>query len=328
MPRISVIMSVFKEPIDWLQQSIDSILGQTYKDFEFIIVCDNPDYEDGKNVLNKYAKKDERIKILFNEENIGLTKSLNKALAVAQGELIARMDADDISKKERFALEVEFMEANPDIDVCHANIIYVDGKGNVTGERQLEAAKHVEQWLCWENPIAHSSVMFKRSLLQKRKLFYNEEYRSAQDYELWSFLSLEDVKFGYINVPLLEYRVSEAQVSRSGRPKQLNNAIIIRRNYIFKRLHKLGVIDSENISVEDACEALQKNDALFNNKEEVCHILYLFYYHLNRRISLNGIKYLLDRHRLLSHFGWKQSIYIILHPFFKSRWNKYNLFAE
>lgn len=128
--------------------------------------------------------------------------------------------------------------------------------------------------------------MFKRSLLQHRTPFYNEEYRSAQDYELWSFLALKDVKFGYILEPLLNYRVSEAQVSRSSRPKQLNNAINIRRNYIFKRLHKLGVIDSDDVSVKNAYEALQKNDDFVNNKEEICHILYLFYFHLTNKSIL------------------------------------------
>lgn len=110
-------MSVYKEPIDWLCQSIDSILEQSYNYFEFIIVCDNPNYSVGIRVLNDYSNKDSRIKLLFNEVNIGLTRSLNKALALSQGEYIARMDADDIADKERFAQEVDYLESCPDKDI-------------------------------------------------------------------------------------------------------------------------------------------------------------------------------------------------------------------
>ena len=79
-PRVSVVMSVYKEPVDWLRQSVDSILNQTFTDFEFIIICDNPDYKIGIAALKEYALRDNRIKLVFNESNIGLTKSLNKGL--------------------------------------------------------------------------------------------------------------------------------------------------------------------------------------------------------------------------------------------------------
>ena len=97
MPKISVIMSVYSERVDWIRKSIDSILNQTYSDFEFIIVNDKPDKEENAQLLEEYAARDSRIKVLTNEENIGLTKSLNKAFALAEGEFIARMDADDMA---------------------------------------------------------------------------------------------------------------------------------------------------------------------------------------------------------------------------------------
>ena len=128
--RISVVISVYKEPVEWLSQSIDSILHQTFSDFEFIIVCDNPAYEEGINTLKEYSKKDGRIRLIFNEGNIGLTKSLNKGLAIAQGEYIARMDVDDIAMTERFAKQLEYLDSHPEIGVCGSIIKYIgDRKG-------------------------------------------------------------------------------------------------------------------------------------------------------------------------------------------------------
>jgi glycosyltransferase involved in cell wall biosynthesis len=79
-------MSIFKEPKEWLIQAIDSILNQTFTDFEFIIICDNPEYKEGISIIENYSKKDERVKLIFNQTNLGLTKSLNIGLSLAQGE--------------------------------------------------------------------------------------------------------------------------------------------------------------------------------------------------------------------------------------------------
>ena len=107
MNKVSVIMSTYKEPIDWIRQSIDSILNQTFSEFEFIIVVDNPKYKELISVLNDYAEADNRICIMVNENNIGLVKSLNKALSQCNGEYIVRMDADDISLPERIAHQID-----------------------------------------------------------------------------------------------------------------------------------------------------------------------------------------------------------------------------
>ena len=121
MPKISVLMSVYNEPIDWMRQAIESILNQTYKDFEFIIVNDNPEREENQFVLNEYRNKDSRIIILCNEHNIGLTKSLNKGLTVANGEYIARMDADDIALPKRFEKQALYLAKNKNVFLCHTN---------------------------------------------------------------------------------------------------------------------------------------------------------------------------------------------------------------
>ena len=96
MCKISVIMSIYSEKEEWIKESIDSILSQTFRDFEFIIINDNPKRKQNENLLLEYSQKDNRIIVITNKENIGLTKSLNKGLSIAKGKYIARMDADII----------------------------------------------------------------------------------------------------------------------------------------------------------------------------------------------------------------------------------------
>ena len=101
MDKISVIMSTYKEPIEWIRRAIESILNQTYKNLEFIIVVDAPTYKELISLLNNYKDKDDRVKVVVNDSNIGLVESLNKALSLCNGSYVARMYADDKSLPER-----------------------------------------------------------------------------------------------------------------------------------------------------------------------------------------------------------------------------------
>ena len=131
--KISVIMSVYNEKKEWLQMSINSILNQSFKNFEFIIVLDNPDNIELKAVLEQFAAKDSRIKLIYNKKNMGLVYSLNSALKVAKGEYIARMDADDISELDRLEVQYNYFEQNPDIDFVSGFIRIIDEFDNVIG---------------------------------------------------------------------------------------------------------------------------------------------------------------------------------------------------
>ena len=113
-PLVSVIMSVYNEPEYMLSEAVNSILKQTFRDFEFIIVNDNPKTS-MLNSIKKACGNDDRVRILNNEENLGLARSLNKGIEVAVGKYMARMDADDISREDRLAVEVEYLERTPDI---------------------------------------------------------------------------------------------------------------------------------------------------------------------------------------------------------------------
>lgn len=223
-PFVSVIMSVYNEPEEWLRESINSILGQTFVDFEFIIVNDNPEREDNRRVLGECVRRDERVIVLHNEKNIGLTRSLNRGLEVARGKYIARMDADDISLPVRFEKQVSFLEEHLDIGVCGANIQFF---GSKKGEQ-----KYPEQdedcFLFQRSPFAHPVVMIRASVLKDNGLLYNPDFRYAQDYELWSRMQ-GMTHFHNLQEVLLKYRVTDKQITRKNNREQQLLAAKIRR---------------------------------------------------------------------------------------------------
>ena len=225
VPMISVIMSVFKEPVDWLRQSIDSIINQTFKDYEFIIICDNPLYEEGISLLNVYARQDDRIKLLFNKENIGLTKSLNKGLSLAKGKYIARMDADDVSLPDRFESQYDYLETHPDVDVCGCNFNFFGEVTFFSNKKSYLPITHKEiiSYLACKNPIAHPTVMMKRVICGST-FYYDESVKKAQDYKLWYDLFRRGAVFHNLNSRLLKYRISSTQITNSASASQNNTA--------------------------------------------------------------------------------------------------------
>ncbi len=172
-------MSVYNSE-KYLEKAIESILNQTYTNFEFLII-DDGSTGSISDILHKYG--DPRIRLVKNENNLGLTKSLNKGLALANGEYIARMDADDISLPKRFEKQVSFLIKNPDIALVGTSNYIIDSQGTEIGSRIVPASVDFND-LLKENPFNHGSIMVKKSVLISMG-GYNEFFRYAQDYELW-----------------------------------------------------------------------------------------------------------------------------------------------
>ena len=163
--KLSVIMSTYKEPLAYLKQSIESILNQIFRDFEFIITNDNPSNLEAIRLLKSYADNDKRIKLVFNEKNTGLTKSLNKSLVLCKGEYIARMDADDISHPTRFEKQVNFLDKNQDIVLCGSWVKFVDKQDKVIGLlKNPTDFKKIKNSVIKFNPFVHPTWMFRREI--------------------------------------------------------------------------------------------------------------------------------------------------------------------
>ena len=202
-PEISVIMSVYNAE-ETVKYAIESIIGQTLKNFEFIIINDGS--TDGTfDVLMEYFQKDNRI-IIINQENIGLTKSLNRSVEIARGRYIARQDADDVSLNKRLEIEKNFLEERG-LDFVGSNVIYINKKREelFTSSLPLEY-EDIFSKITKFNPFIHSTILIKSSLLKKYK--YDERFEMAQDYDLWLRILEDGYRAMNIKKPLLKFMFS------------------------------------------------------------------------------------------------------------------------
>lgn len=296
-PKVSVVTSFFNEPLQWIVESVESVLNQTFKDFEFVMICDNPDYKDGIEYIRKLQKKDDRIRFICNTENIGLTKSLNIGIAAARGEYIARLDADDICLPERLEMQVEYLDANPHVSVCasNAHIIDVDGK-ICRRNRYINKTNPAE--LLISNILAHPSIMMRKNLIEIRRPLYNEEFIYSQDYELWQHLFLKGIEPHILKEPLILYRKSSIQISVAQRRQQVN---------FFKKAHKLFItswlknrgivkeVDEDNLQIMLSKASDAYNKVSGDDKIHLAHIIYVLYFSLASYNKKYKWLYLLDR---------------------------------
>ncbi len=212
-------MSVYNEDISFLKESIESILCQTYKNFEFIIVCDNPSNERIVNQLKEYARSDNRIIVHLNSQNIGLTKSLNVGLRICKGKYVARMDADDVALPNRLLRQVEFLEKNNSIVACSSSVRLIDAHGNIIGERHLScSSKKIAVEGLFSSQLIHPASMIRR-IVDGKVISYDETLRYAQDFGLWSSLPIGTLT--NLNEILLLYRTTVTQITSLRRDEQI-----------------------------------------------------------------------------------------------------------
>lgn len=213
-PLVSIIMSTKDTEESMLRKSIESILEQEYKNFEFFIVCDGS--EKDLKIIKTY--KDNRIVIIEHKESKGLTISLNECLKIVKGKYIARMDSDDIALKCRLKVQVDFLEKNTNIDICSTFIEYIGEKKGILID-VFNKPKDKKAELFIYNKIVHSSVMIKKSFLDEGQIEYNEKFRFSQDYELWSRCCMI-ANIEVIPRVCMQYRVHKAQISTAKRKEQ------------------------------------------------------------------------------------------------------------
>jgi glycosyltransferase involved in cell wall biosynthesis len=181
--KLTVLMSVFNDQ-GYLTQAIESILGQSYSDFEFLIIDDGSTQD--LEALSSFS--DSRI-VIHRQANIGLTRSLNKGIAMASGEFIARMDADDISAPERLQAQISEIESDPKLDLVGSFFEIVDDQGMLIERKELITDPIYRLWrLQFHNNYGHGTVMFRKKAVMDVGM-YNESLMYAQDFDLWSRLS-------------------------------------------------------------------------------------------------------------------------------------------
>lgn len=218
---ISVLMPVYNTPISLLQKAVESILRQSFKEFEFIIIDDG-----STETCREYLKslKDPSIRVICNEKNLGITKSLNIGLRAACGKYIARMDSDDISLPGRLKAQFDFMEHHPDVIVCGSKTSPVSDTNvpkNMSGKFRMEDMENYRIKMLFANPgPVHPTAFIRHETLIEHKILYDEKLYYAQDYGMWEAIShygrvciLEDV--------LLLRREHEGQITKAHRGRQI-----------------------------------------------------------------------------------------------------------
>jgi len=202
---VSVLMTVYRDE-EYLEQAIESIINQTYRNFEFIIIKEFGTDKKTEQILEKYQNIDFRINVYSNEKKLGFAASLNRGLDLAKGKYIFRMDGDDISVPNRLAMQIDYMESHPNLLLCggYTKYLYMDGRKGTISDYPV-TSEDIRNSALFYVPFAHPTVCFNRAILDNNNIRYDDEYR-AEDYELWSrlvyFYEME-------NIPqvLLKYRI-------------------------------------------------------------------------------------------------------------------------
>ena len=225
IPKISVLMPVYNCEL-YIKEAIDSILNQTFADFEFLII-DDASSDDTIEIIKSY--KDSRIKLIEKAENSGISNSLNLGLSIAKGKYIARMDGDDISLSERFAKQVAFLDANPDVVLCGSAL-------KVIGTDKIicypEHHDSIKLNLLKHNCIIHPSVMLRKCVLDEHCLIYDLKKEPAEDYDLWVRLCSISKLYNLQEV-LIYYRIHDSQVSHMRNKQQINSSIETKINLLY-----------------------------------------------------------------------------------------------
>lgn len=213
-PKVTVLMPVYNGE-KYLREAMDSILQQTFTDFEFLIINDGST-DKSVEIIESYH--DERIRLIHNDGNIKLIATLNKGLDLARGEYIARMDCDDISLPKRLKKQVEFMDEHLDVGICGT---WVETIGEIEGViwRYNQNADYLRCQLFFDSPLAHPSVIMRMKSLKQHHLRYSTEYIHVEDWFLWQ-TSSNYFKLSNIPEVLLHYRILSNSVSRRNKNEQ------------------------------------------------------------------------------------------------------------
>ena len=225
---VSVVLPVYNGE-KYLRESVESILGQTLRDLELILINDRSTDGSGA-ILEEFSRLDARIRLYNNEENLGLPGTLNRGLELAGGEYIARMDQDDISLPDRLEKQVRYMRANPEVGICGS-------WAQLIGER----ADHIWKYPCtheeiyarmlFANTLVHPSVIMRASTIHRHGLHYDTTQTHIEDYDLWS-RALPLIRFANTPEPLLQYRLHGANTGNLHENEQHQKRLTIYRNLL------------------------------------------------------------------------------------------------
>lgn len=300
MPKVSVILPVYNCE-KYIRESIESVLNQTFEDFELLII---DDCSTDSTIAIMETFNDSRIKLIRKDENTGLIRSLNYAISIAKGEYIARMDGDDICLPHRFEKQVRFLEQNPNIILC-GSAIQIINEDSILQHPLVHEEIIVK--LCFGTSFCHPAIMGKTAVFKEN--LYDHKFKHAEDYDLWTRLAFKG-ELANLEEVLLLYRIHDEQVSQLNNKYQTTigyssqfrmfEPIISFETDTYKKMH-IAFKKQNSYTIDDFknslifFDLLQKGNAknkvyenkLFNNKLKKIKLTFLKNYFRAERIQIN-----------------------------------------
>ncbi|MFH1301646.1 MAG: glycosyltransferase [Planctomycetota bacterium] len=228
-PKVTVLLTVVNPDCHYFPAAVQSILDQSFQDFEFLIVED-PSEKDGRNFLTQEMLN--RVVYISNSKRTSLVCQKNLGINMARGEYIAMIDADDIAVPDRLKVQSEFLDANPGITVLGSQIELIDQSGQVIGQRSFPTLHgEVESALRRTVPLCQPSVMLRKSWIQKIGGYIDNGYSTCEDYELWSRLHHAGANFSNHSSKLLRYRIHGSQMKMRFIRDTLQAALYVKQKY-------------------------------------------------------------------------------------------------
>jgi len=239
-PLISVVMPAYNVE-RYIAVAIRSILNQTFKDFELVII-DDGSTDSTPQIISKCKEIDQRIVALQNDKNLKLGRTLNKGIKAAKGKYIARMDADDISLPDRFGKQVKFMEENPEVGILGGTMVVMGKDGRVISERRYytrdaEIRKNIFKF----SPFCHPAVIIRKTVLEKSGL-YDPCYNPVEDYELYFRIGFH-AKFANLEDSLLRYRIAAGSMTTRGLREMELKTVDVRKKFFDSGVYKATTTD-------------------------------------------------------------------------------------
>lgn len=250
--KYTVLTTIYKnDKVDWVKESIDSMLNQSIKPDEFLILVDGPIDKDMKLLLKNYEQKNKVIKLVFFEENRGLGLTLRDGIKLSKNELIARMDSDDISVENRCEMQLEKFKEIPNLDIIGGNIAeFIDNVNNVISYRKVpEKDEEIKKFARRRNPFNHPSVMFRKSSVLKAGNY--RKCHLCEDYDLWARMIMNNSYCHNTQNNIVYMRTSKEFYKRRGGLKYLKSMISLKKEF-----YKIGFLTFKDFTITSVCHII------------------------------------------------------------------------
>lgn len=269
LPAVSVMMCAYNAE-QYMREAIDSVLQQTFTDFEFVIV-DDGSTDNTIKIIQEY--KDLRIRLIRGKHDY--IRSLNLGMRHCRADLVARMDADDRMMPDRLKKQLAVMQDNPDLAACFSWAEKFGAAEGIHGFGVRERVDNAFFWLLTGNYLTHPSVVLRKSFLQEQRLHY-KRYPYAEDYKLWTDITQRGGSIYVIPEPLIQYRVGNSQVSSQHNAEQNETKLLIQQEIIEELLHRMEHPSKKTLSRLYQQTLLLNQDGTIQGNEIVVLMFKLF----------------------------------------------------